>query len=208
MLRCFPSLKRPNFYVRRLRLASQGDALPAGGFFLPPERNQRPPRAFPPQNPPGVRDWECVKATFGPLPLLWLLVLPPHQATLGSWPYGWVVSLSGPTLEKRCLSHRQTQCLPPGGRWPGVSRVGGRLKQRPKGFDARGGVYRGGREVRERSMLCANLRAYRPNAPSVTCGDSSLPEGAKRALFSYTPHIEISRKMEYNTTVSVRKRGE
>ena len=57
-------------------------------------------------------------------------------------------------------------------------------------------------------MLCANLRAYRPNAPSVTCGDSSLPEGAKRALFSYTPHIEISRKMEYNTTVSVRKRGE
>ena len=38
---------------------------------------------------------------FGPSPLLWLLPLPPYQATLGSWPYGWVFSTPGPLLEKR-----------------------------------------------------------------------------------------------------------
>ena len=54
----------------------------------------------------GVRGWACVKSKFGPLPLLWPLALPPHQATLGSWPYSWVVSMSGPTLEKR-RSRRQ-----------------------------------------------------------------------------------------------------
>ena len=37
----------------------------------------------------GVRGWACVKSKFGPSPLLWLLLLPPYQATLGSWPYGW-----------------------------------------------------------------------------------------------------------------------
>ena len=55
----------------------------------------------------GVRGRACVKPMVGPSPLLWLLVVPPHQATLGSWPYGWVVSPSGPTLARRCLSHRQ-----------------------------------------------------------------------------------------------------
>ena len=33
-----------------------------------------------------VRGWACVKSKFGPSPLLWFLLLPPHQATLGSWP--------------------------------------------------------------------------------------------------------------------------
>ena len=34
--------------------------------------------------------------TLGPSPLLWLLFVPPHQATLGNWPYGWAVSMTGP----------------------------------------------------------------------------------------------------------------
>ena len=58
----------------------------------------------------GVRGWACVKSKFGPSPLLWLLLLPPYQATLGSWPYSWVVSISGPTLEKR-RSRRQEPSL-------------------------------------------------------------------------------------------------
>ena len=37
----------------------------------------------------GVRGWACIKSKFGPLPLLWLLLLPPYQAILASWPYGW-----------------------------------------------------------------------------------------------------------------------
>ena len=37
----------------------------------------------------------------------WPLFVPPHQATLGSWPYGRVVSTSGPTLEQR-RSRRRT----------------------------------------------------------------------------------------------------
>ena len=42
------------------------------------------------RTPPGVRDWECVKAMFGPLPLLWLLFLPLHQATMAAGPMaGW-----------------------------------------------------------------------------------------------------------------------
>ena len=49
----------------------------------------------------GVPDWACVKAMVGPSPLLWPLFVPPHQATLGSWPCNWAVSTSGPTLEKR-----------------------------------------------------------------------------------------------------------
>ena len=55
----------------------------------------------------GVRGWTCVKSKFGPSPLLWPLFVPPHQATLGSWPYGRVVSTSGPTLEQR-RSRRRT----------------------------------------------------------------------------------------------------
>ena len=51
--------------------------------------------------PLGVPGWACVKSRFGPSLLLWRLVVPPHQATLGSWPYNRAVSTSGPTLEKR-----------------------------------------------------------------------------------------------------------
>ena len=59
------------------------------------------------RTPLGVRGWTCVKPKFGPSPLLWLPLLPPHQATLGSWPYGWVVSTSGPTLAKRRSRRRK-----------------------------------------------------------------------------------------------------
>ena len=44
---------------------------------------------------------------FGPLPLLWLLFLPPHQATLGNWPYSLVIFTSGPTLAKRRSRRRE-----------------------------------------------------------------------------------------------------
>ena len=62
----------------------------------------------------GVRGCQCVKAMVGPSPLLLPLFLPPHQATLGSWPYGWVVSISGPTLEQRRSRRRQPGCRPLG----------------------------------------------------------------------------------------------
>ena len=52
----------------------------------------------------------CVKAIFGPSPLLWPLFVPPHQATLGSWPYHQVVSKSGPALEKRRSRRRGFCC--------------------------------------------------------------------------------------------------
>ena len=55
----------------------------------------------------GVRGWNCVKSLFGPSPLLWPLFVPPHQATLGSWPYSWAVSMPGPTLEKRRSRRRK-----------------------------------------------------------------------------------------------------
>ena len=69
--------------------------------------DEKPLRAFPPKDLPGVRGWACVKAMSGPSPLLWRLAVPPHQATLGSWPYGWVVPISGPTLAKRRSRRRQ-----------------------------------------------------------------------------------------------------
>ena len=69
--------------------------------------DEKPLRAFPPKDLPGVPGWTCVKLVFGPSPLLWPLFVPPHQATLGSWPYGWVVSMSGPTLEKRRSRRRE-----------------------------------------------------------------------------------------------------
>ena len=91
-------------------LTAHGSGL-AGGSFCSVKRNQNPLRAFPPKDLPGVRGWTCVKSRFGPSPLLWLLLLPSHQATLGSWPYGWVISPSGPTLEKR-RSHRREPGYP------------------------------------------------------------------------------------------------
>ena len=69
--------------------------------------DQNPLRAFPPKYPPGVRGWPCVKTRFGPSPLLWLLSLPPHQATLGSWPYSQAISTSGPILAKRRSRRRE-----------------------------------------------------------------------------------------------------
>ena len=45
----------------------------------------------------GIPGWPCVKSMVGPSPLLWLLALPPHQATLVNWPYSQVVSTAGPT---------------------------------------------------------------------------------------------------------------
>ena len=66
----------------------------------------------PPKDLPGVRGWNCVKSTVGPSPLLWPLLLPPHQATLGSWPYGWVVPMSGPTLEQWRSRRRETGTAP------------------------------------------------------------------------------------------------
>ena len=79
--------------------------------FLPDEKSGKESlRAFPPKNLPGVRGWNCVKAKFGPSPLLWPLILPPHQATLGSWPYSWVISMSGPTLAKRRSRRREPGC--------------------------------------------------------------------------------------------------
>ena len=69
--------------------------------------DEKPLRAFPPKDLPGVRGWNCVKTMVGPSPLLWPLFLPPHQANLGNWPYGWVVSMPGPTLEKRRCRRRE-----------------------------------------------------------------------------------------------------
>ena len=76
--------------------------------------DEKPLRAFPPKDLPGVRGWNCVKLVFGPSSLLWRLVLPPHQATLGSWPYRQVVSTAGPTLAKRRSRRREPGFRPLG----------------------------------------------------------------------------------------------
>ena len=56
----------------------------------------------------GVRGWACVKSVVGPSPLLWPLFVPPHRATLGSWPYNLAVSTSGPTLVQRRSRRRKS----------------------------------------------------------------------------------------------------
>ena len=58
----------------------------------------------------GVRDCPCAKPKFGPSPLLWLLLLPPHQATLGSWPYHQAISTAGPALVQRRSRRRGFCC--------------------------------------------------------------------------------------------------
>ena len=101
-----------------LRFLRRKPAPPPGTLrwaqFLPDEKlGKESLRAFPPKDLPGVRGCPCVKSRFGPSPLLWPLFVPPHQATLGSWPYGWVVSTSGPTLEERRSrrrKHGRTPC--------------------------------------------------------------------------------------------------
>ncbi|MBM6897181.1 hypothetical protein H9X86_07330 [Pseudoflavonifractor capillosus] len=39
--------------------------------------------------------------------------MPPHQAPLGSWPYGWAVSMTGPTLAQQLFPAAGDQA--PGG---------------------------------------------------------------------------------------------
>ena len=73
-----------------------GFGLPAGGrsplgvsFERAKETKTRLGRS-PLSTPLGVRGWACVKLVFGPLPLLWSLFVPPHQATLVTGPItGW-----------------------------------------------------------------------------------------------------------------------
>ena len=96
-----------------LRFLRRKPAPPPGTLrwaqFLPDEKlGKESLRAFPPKDLPGVRGCPCVKSRFGPSPLLWPLFVPPHQATLGSWPYGWVVSTSGPTLPQRRSRRRSS----------------------------------------------------------------------------------------------------
>ena len=96
-----------------VRLAAQGSGLPAwkgrsaGVHFEWPKWTKSHLGRSPLRTSLWVRGWTCVKLVFGPSPLLWRLAVPPHQATLGSWPYGWVVSTSGPTLEERRSRRRE-----------------------------------------------------------------------------------------------------
>ena len=113
-----------------LRFPGQEPAPPPGTLrwarFLPDEKSGKESlRAFPPKYPPGVPGWECVKLVFGPSPLLWPLSLPPHQAALGSWPYGRAIFTSGPTLVQRRSRRREPGHRPLGtaahqGKAPGV----------------------------------------------------------------------------------------
>ena len=119
----------------------------------------------------GVRGWNCVKARFGPSPLLWPLFVPPHQATLGSWPYHQVVSKSGPTLEKRRSRRRE----------PGPRPLGTAVHQ-GKALAVEGGTNRGvGVNGRTASHLCdpTGPRAKRRTAhtPTSTGGVDSTRRG-------------------------------
>ena len=73
-------------FLRR-RPAPQPGTLRWAPFLHDEKWGKESLRAFPPKDLPGVRGRPCVKSMFGPSPLLWLLFVPPHQATLGSWPY-------------------------------------------------------------------------------------------------------------------------
>ena len=169
------------------RLASQAGTLPAGGSFCSVKRNQNPLRAFPPKDLPGVRGWACVKSRFGPSPLLWLLVLPPHQATLGGWPYGWVVSISGPTLEKRRSRRRK----------PGHRPLGTAAYQ-DKALAVEGSTSRGvGGNHRTESHLCdmnqSRAEKRKVHAPPSTAG--WIPQGGGRPrLWRFFPRFLIGEK--------------
>ena len=71
---------------------------------------------------------------------LWFLLLPPAQATLGSWPYGCVVPSSGPTLVERRFrrrepGHRQLGTAATPGRGPGGrSTICQRSRHDPQNF--------------------------------------------------------------------------
>ena len=146
--------------------------LPAGGSFCSVKRNQNPLRAFPPKDLPGVRGWPCVKLVFGPSSLLWRLAVPPHQATLGSWPYGWVVSISGPTLAKRRSRRRK----------PGHRPLGTAAYQ-DKALAVEGSTSRGvGGNHRTESHLCdmnqSRAEQRRTHPPPSTAG--WIPQGGGR----------------------------
>ena len=104
LLLCFRSLYFSDFSGANLR-PSRGRS--AGVTFVRAKVTKTRLGRSPLGTSLGVRGCQCVKLVFGPSPLLWRLVLPPHQATLGSWPYSRVVSMSGPTPEKRRSRHRE-----------------------------------------------------------------------------------------------------
>ena len=73
----------------RFRLGSLVGTLPAGGFFLLPERNQRPLRAFPPKDPPWGTRLELRQAGVRPVTLAVAPVCattPGHPGQLALWP--------------------------------------------------------------------------------------------------------------------------
>ena len=80
----------------------------------------------------------------------------------------------------------QAQSLPLGGRWPGISRVGGSLWYIPQGFDARGGVCRSGRNAWKGSFLGAKPPYSRPHTPSVCPSGSQFPPGG-----SLSPYPQV-----------------
>ena len=93
----------------------------------------------------GVRGCPCVKPTVGPgtSGVTWMVwqVYGPCPLLCETAPL-----LPGPYPGVRRSRRRQVstrpKSLPQGGRWHGVSRVGGRLQQELKVFDAMGGAFR------------------------------------------------------------------
>ena len=150
--------------------------------FLPDEKSGKESlRAFPPKDLPGVRGWACVKTGFGPSPLLWLLVLPPHQATLGSWPYGWMVSTAGPTMAKRRSRRRK----------PGHRPLGTAAHQ-DKALAVEGSTSRGvGGNHRTESHLCdmnqSRAEQRRTHPPPSTAGWIPQGGGRPRLWWSLVP---------------------
>ena len=150
--------------------------------FLPDEKwGKESLRAFPPKDLPGVRGWACVKTGFGPSPLLWLLLLPPHQATLGSWPYGWMVSTVGPTLAKRRSRRRK----------PGHRPLGTAAYQ-DKALGVEGSTSRGvGGNHRTESHLCdmnqSRAEQRRTHPPPSTAGWIPQGGGRPRLWWSLVP---------------------
>ena len=134
--------------------------------------DEKPLRAFPPKYPPGVRGCPCVKSRFGPSPLLWPLFVPPHQATLGNWPYHQVVSTSGPTLEKRRSRRREP-----------VPRQLGTVAHQGKALAVEGGTNRGvGANGRTASHLCdpTGPRADRRGTQAHPVPAGWIPQGGGR----------------------------
>ena len=113
--------------------------------------------------------------------MLWLLLLPPHQATLGSWPYGWVVSISGPTLAKRRSRRRK----------PGHRPLGTAAYQ-DKALAVEGSTSRGvGGNHRTESHLCdmnqSRAEQRRTHPPPSTAGWIPQGGGRPRLWWSLVP---------------------